>query len=155
VDWINKENLTLFIAVWGAGLSTYKAVSDYRKNVRRVKVELSYGFISQANILGPMLIILSAANVGNREVILNSMGYLLPDGKRSVTIEPQSDVRFPYALSEGKKCLVWKEQRRFAEELSKHGYSGKIKIRGYYQSATGEMFKSKPFDFDIESALIA
>jgi len=150
---LNKENITLLLAVWGALLATYKVVSDYRKNIRRVKVVLSYGFHSQGNNVGLSVITSRAVNMGSREVTLNSMGYILPDGKKAIIIDPQSNVSFPHSLSEGKDCYVWKEQRKWAEELRIHGYSGKIKIRGYYGSNTGEIFESIPIDFDIESAL--
>jgi len=152
-DLLNKENTTLLLAVWGALLSTYKVVSDYRKNFRRIKVVLSSGFHNQGNNVGPSVITSRAVNMGSREVTLNSMGYILPDGKKAIIIEPQSNVIFPHSLSEGKDCYVWKDQRKWAEELRNHGYSGRIKIRGYYGSNTGEIFKSEPIDFDIESAL--
>jgi len=154
LDLITKENITLLIALWGALLATYKILSDYRKSIRRLKVEVSYGFFTlREGGVGSTVITITAINTGHREITLNSMGYILPDNKYSVIIEPQSNVRFPYTLSEGKQCNVWRTQRDLAEELKDHGYSGKIRLRGYYRSATGETIKSKAIDFDIESAL--
>jgi len=150
---LNKENITLLLAAWGALLSTYKVVSDYRTNVRRIKAVLSYGFHSQGNSGGPRVITLRAVNMGRREVTLNSMGFILPDGKKAVIIEPQSSVRFPHALSAGNEYSVWEEQRKWAEDLRKLGYSGSIQIRGFYGSNAGAIFTSEPLDFDIESTL--
>lgn len=152
-ELLNKENFILLLAVCGALLFTYKVVSDYRKNVRRIEVELSYEFHNQGNNEEPSVITSRAVNMGSREVTLNSMGYILPDGNKVVLIEPESNVSFPHILSEGKDCSIWIEQREWAEELRKLGYSGKIKIIGFYGSNTGEIFKSEPIDFDIESTL--
>lgn len=152
-DLITRENITLLIAIWGALLATYKVISDYLKNVRKLKVEVAYGFITRRRSVGPNTITITAINTGHREITLNSMGFILPDKKFLLMIEAQSDVRFPYTLSEGKQCNVWQTQKELAEDLKNNGYSGKIKLRGYYRSATGDTFKSKPIDFDIELAL--
>ena len=153
MNLITKENITLLIAIWGALLATYKVLSDYLKNVRKLKVQVVYGFITQRRGVGPNVITITAINTGYREITLNSMGFILPDKKIILIIEPQSNVKFPYTLSEGKQCCVWQTQKELAEDLRNNGYSGKIRLRGYYRSATGDTFKSKPIDFDIESAL--
>ena len=147
------ENITLFIAIWGAGLSTYKVVSDYSKNARKLQVHIVYGLLTQGNIVGPRTISISAQNTGYRDITLSSMGFILPDKKYILIVEPQSNVRFPYTLSEGKECSVWKTQKELAIELKKNGYSGKIKLRGYYRSAVGKIFNSKATTFDIEKTL--
>lgn len=148
------ENITLFIALWGAILSTYKVLSDYMKRTRKLKVELAYGVGRyQGGQFGPPIISIIATNIGFREITLNSMGYLLPDNQQILFLEPQSSVKFPCSLSEGKQCVVWQTQRELAKDLKNHGYSGKIKLRGYYKSATGETYKSKSIGFNVEYAL--
>lgn len=153
MDLLTIENITLFIAIWGAALSTFKVLFDYSKNARKLKVQVFYGFVTQGNIIGPNTISISAINTGYRDITLNSMGFILPDKKYSMMTEPQSNVKFPYTLSEGNECSVWKTQKQLAIELKKHGYSGKIKLRGYYRTAIGKIFKSKPIGFDIEKTL--
>jgi hypothetical protein len=44
-------------------------------------------------------------------------------------------------------------QKEVATELKNYGYSTKIKLRGFYKTDTDKIFKTKPFDFDIEKAL--
>jgi hypothetical protein len=137
------ENITLFIALWGAILSTYKVLSDYMKRTRKLKVELAYGVGRyQGGQIGPPIISIIATNI-----------YLLPDNQQILFLEPQSSVKFPCSLSEGKQCVVWQTQRELAKDLKNHGYSGKIKLRGYYKSATGETYKSKSIGFNVEYAL--
>lgn len=150
----NITNITLFIALWGAILSTIKVASDYSKNARKLRVYLAYSFYTKGNTaVGPRIISFSAQNTGYRDITLNSNGFILPDKKYIFIVEPQSNVKFPYTLSEGKECSVWKNQKELAVELKNHGYSGKIKLRGYYRSVIGKLFKSKPIDFDIEKTL--
>lgn len=146
-------DITLVIAVWGAGLSTYKVLSDYRTSKRTLKVEVTNGFISQGNEVSPPILNISAINIGFRDVTLNSVGFLLPDGRKTIMMEQNTAVRFPYTLTEGNQCTVWKFRSKMAEELKKNGFLGKVELRGYYQSATGDYFKSKPFKFDIDSKL--
>lgn len=153
MDLFTIENITLFIALWGAVLSTLKVLSDYLKDVRKLKVYLAYGFLTQGRSIGPATIIINAINTGHRDMTLSSMGFILPDNNFLFIVEPQSNVRFPYTLSEGRQCSVWKTQKELAEELRKNGYSGKIKLRGYYRSETEKTFKSKPIDFAIEEII--
>lgn len=148
-------NITLFIALWGAFLSTAKVLFDYSKNIRKLKVQIAYGFLRE--IVGSKMgISIIAMNVGYRDVTLNSVGYILPD-KKYLMSDPQSDVKsnvkFPCTLSEEKECTVWETQRQLAIALKENGYSGKIKLRGYYGSAIGTVFKSKPVEFNIEKTL--
>jgi len=61
--------------------------------------------------------------------------------------------KFPYTLSEGKEYNILETQSQLASSLKEKGYSGKIKLRGYYKNTLGKIFKSKPIDFDIEYGL--
>jgi len=81
------QNITLFIAVWGAVLSTYKILSDYRAKQRQVKVKVTNGLITQGNEVSPYIINISAINMGLRDVTLNSVGFLLPDGRKTIMME--------------------------------------------------------------------
>jgi hypothetical protein len=148
---INKENIILIIAVWGAVLSSYILLSDFQKNIKKIKVNIYHGFISGVSVESSAVITMEAINLGYRNVKLASMGFILPDNQKVVLVQPKSNLQFPYTLSEGEKCNVWKEVKEFSEELKTHGYSGEIKLVGYYENAVGKVFKSKKFDFTIES----
>jgi hypothetical protein len=147
-------NITLFIALWGAILSTIKVLSDYRMNTRKLEVKVRNSVLSLGNIVGPPILSITAINSGRRPITLNSVGFLLPDGGKTIMIEKGCSVEFPCTLTEtNPQCMVWKVQKQFAMELEKNGFEGMVKVRGYYQSATDEIFKSKPFKFFIEHAL--
>lgn len=144
-------NITLAIALWGAILSTYKAFSDYTKKSRKVRVYLAYGFSTGLEAVPTLSI--SAQNTGFRDVTLNSAGFVLPDKKYLLLYHPRGTVNLPHTLSEGTECTVFITQRELAEDLLRNGFSGNIKLGGYYRSAVGKTYKSKSIDFDIQKAL--
>jgi hypothetical protein len=151
ITWI--QGVTLFIAVWGAFLSTYKILSDRKSSKRNVTVKVTTGIISQGCAPHPFIINISAINMGLRDVTLKSVGFLLPNGKEPIIMAQNTTIRFPYTLPEGNECTVSKFRFKLAKELKQNGFSGKVKLRGYYQGATGEYYKSKPHAFDIDSPL--
>lgn len=60
----------------------------------------------------------------------------------------------PYTLAVGKSIVMPQgSPKELATELKNNNYSGKIKLRGFYKTDTDKIFKSKPYDFDIENAL--
>jgi hypothetical protein len=116
-----------------------------------VTAPLSKSFLSQGNIVSPLLLAISVINSGRRPITLNGVGFLLPSGGKKPMMEIQSDIRFPYTLTEtNPQCNVWKVQKQFAIELRRNGFKGKVKVRGYYQSAMVEISKSEKFSFSIE-----
>ena len=146
---LNIQNITLFIAIWGAVLSTYKIVSDYQSKKRKVKVKITNGFIAQGNEVSPQTLNISAINTGLKDVTLHSVGFLFPNDIWSVMVE-HNGLTFPHKLAEGTQCNVWKFCWQLANEFRRHGYNGIIDIRGYYRSATGDFYKSKPFKFNVD-----
>jgi hypothetical protein len=147
-------NITLFIALWGAFLSTAKVLSDFSKNTRKLKVQIAYGIQRQFSS-AEVAISITGMNTGFRDITLNSWGYLLPDKKYMMSSpnDVNKNAVFPCTISEGKECSVWETQKQLATALRTNGYHGKIKLRGYFRSAIGTTYKSKQIDFDIEKAL--
>ena len=77
------------------------------------------------------------------------MGIFLPNNLKYAIIRPRGDVQFPYDLNEGNKCQVWEKRKNVLKHLREKGFSGKIKLVGYYISALDVVYKSKPFIFDM------
>jgi len=143
--------ITLIIAVYGAILSTYSIWSERQEHKREIKVRLSYGFIR--NVLGqvsPTMIILEALNKGSKTVTLSSMGLILPKKKYLFLARPNSYVTFPHDLLDGKNVNVWLETKELAGDLKNEGYSGRIRLRGYYNDAIGNRYISKSVKFNID-----
>jgi hypothetical protein len=98
------------------------------------------------------MLILSASNTGKKTVTLTMMGLILPtkDKKYLDFLRPNSHVRFPHDLLEGKSCSVYIELKELSNELKQEGYSGKISLKGYYKDAIGGRYESKSIKFNIE-----
>ena len=142
--------ITLIIASYGAILSTYSIWSKRQEHKREVKVTLSFGFIKMGTVSPPMLI-LSALNTGSKTVTLNSMGLILPEKKYLHFTHPENIyVTFPHDLLEGKNVMVWITNKELAHDLKQEGYSGTIRLKGFYRDAIGNEYKSKTINFDIE-----
>jgi hypothetical protein len=145
--------ITAVVAVYGAILSTHTAVANYREKKRRVIVTVSIGFRVYGTGPGPSVVFVSAANPGSRPVSLNGLGFLLPDGRQCVLPYSESDVEFPHELMEGRSCRIWIPTKVLAHELRGLGFSGTIKLKGFYNDAVGTTYKSKPTKFEINEWL--
>jgi hypothetical protein len=146
--------ITLVIASYGAILSTYSVWSKRKEQKRELKVLLRYGVVSNSILSHrpSTMLFICALNTGKKTVTLTSMGLILPrkDKNYFTFIRPDSNVSFPHDLLEGKSCDVWTETKKLAENLKQEGFSGKIKLKGYYGDAIGRRYKSKSINFDID-----
>jgi hypothetical protein len=144
--------ITLLIAIYGALVSTYSVWTARQEHRREIKVELSYGFMRNALAeVSPTLLILSAMNTGAKTATLTSTGLALPRKKYLLFAQPESNVTFPHDLPEGKSCSVWITNEELLKDLKREGYSGRIKLKGYYRDAVGGYYKSKSVRFNIET----
>ena len=144
--------ITALVALYGAIISTYTLYSQRKEKTRQVNVKLTTGFLTSINGgHSPPVLFLEASNPGHIPVNLTSPGIILPDKINIVFPIPLSDVRFPYDLMPGKSCRVWVDLKGLASDLRNKGYSGNIKLIGFYRDAIGKEHKSKKYKLDIES----
>jgi hypothetical protein len=140
------ENITLLIALWGAVLSTVKVLFDYSKKRWNLKVDIGYTLDNS--------IFVSAKNIGYENVTFSMAGFILPNGKLFWNPLDVQKYQVPYTLLVGKSIgMPQGSLKELAIELKHNGYSGKIKLKGFYKTDIGKIFKSKSFDFDIEKVL--
>ena len=137
------------VAIYGAALSTFTFIANRKEKTQRIKVKLEMGFLAYGPELSSRHFILSALNTGSKTIRLNSIGIFLPNNLKYAIIRPQGDVQFPYDLAEGNKCQVWEKRKNILQSLKENGFSGKVKLVGYYRSALDVVYKSKPFIFDM------
>ena len=146
-NFFSLTNITLFIALWGAILSTIKVLYDYRSNTPKLTVLVKPSHFPEGHIKGAFTLTIKAINTGRRPITLNEVGFLLPDGRK---------IEIPW------KCTLtettpehdfWKNEKQLALELTEMGFSGEVNLKGYYQSIIGKIFKSKSFNFSITKAL--
>jgi len=145
------EVVTISIAMWGAALSTYQTIENYRRSKPGIKVETTFGVTEVGKELSNLKLMISAANIGSKNVTLTGVGLLLPRKGRLELIHYEGFTALPYELTEGKSCTLWEDSEKIASQLRSHGYSGKIKLKGFYRTAIGKMVVSKPLKYDIDS----
>jgi hypothetical protein len=154
----------------GAGLGIFNFVTGWREKQRRVHMTLTYQAPdAQAGLVGSA--VLAATNPGHKTVLLQSAGLLLPNGQTVVYIRarpiwygnvtwsngpppsldpPEDNHSLPYHLPEGEHHLLLNSANAVAESIRREGLSGQVQLRGFYLSALGTMYKSKPLTFDTE-----
>jgi hypothetical protein len=139
------------VAVYGALLSTWNALSSYWEKRRRVTIKTSYGFETYGPELGPNSIIVTALNKGHRTVSLRGAGIRLPDGRDVIHLGQSGDARFPHQLDGGHSCMICMPMHSIAVALKQAGFSGTVRLAGYYRDALDKTYTSKRFKFDVET----
>jgi hypothetical protein len=145
MDWTNI--IIALVALYGAILSTYTLITQLRRDRFRVRVQISRGIFPLAS--GNEMVFLSASNPGQKAVTLDFFGFILPDKQRLLFPNFQSNREFPYELLPGKSCKIWIELTDVVSTLKKYRFTGKVKLRGYYKDQVDNLYKSKPFKFDV------
>jgi hypothetical protein len=147
---MNWTVATGIIAAYGALLSTWNAVSSLWEKSRRVTVKAAYGFEVYGPQLGPDSIIVTALNMGHRTVTLRGAGIRLPDGREAVYLGRSGDARFPHELEGGQSCMICMPIQSIASQLKQVGFSGNVRLAGYFRDALDKTYKSKRFKFDLK-----
>ena len=131
------------VAIYGAVISTITFFSRRNEKQRQLKVRFSNGFTIFGQNFSELMLIIEVSNPGFRDVTINVPSLILPDRKPVVFPNPQSNVRFPYKLEEGTKCMVWTEMKDLAQNLKENGYTGILKIDAEVDDGAGRRYKSR------------
>lgn len=152
MDWLTAAGTVvgMITGLSGLGISLYTLKVTRQKEQRRVKVTIGKGIVPTLRGAGPPMLIITALNPGDRTVTLGSPGILLPNNKHIVFLEPLSNVEYPHELAEGKNCMTWTPAKEIAQMLQKEGFSGAIKLRGFYDSSIGEKYTSEAITFEVD-----
>ena len=143
--------ITALVALYAAILSTIIALHDWRAKRPNIKVDLSMGNLqSWAGDWNGRVLFLEASNPGEKAVILNSMGLILPGDSKVVCTNPQNRVKFPHHLDPEQSCRGWSQAGEIASQLKARGFHSRVKIVGFYNDEVGRIHKSKPFEFDVD-----
>jgi hypothetical protein len=136
--------ITAIIAIYGAVLSTIILCNEYKKTNREIKLALKTGVLTYDNgLLSPLMLLMEIMNPGQKNVTIYSPHIRIRDGKNMLIPEPNSTVRFPYELVEGKSVTVWIEMSILKQVLIENNYSGSVQIKTFISDQTGKEFFSK------------
>lgn len=109
--------ITLVIAAWGAGLSTFLAIRELRKDKPRVTVRARIGFIplgigfTVSAEDAPKMLSVTAVNVGHRPVELTGIAFFTDDGQKWAALPLNMPVgeRLPKMLTDGESVTLFFE----------------------------------------------
>jgi len=156
VDW--GHCIGLYGAILATTVAVYNAVTKWKERKPEVRVdsysEVTYYSWSASDDDSVKLteneLVLRAVNSGHRMVILSSMGFILPNKEKMDPMGVRSTASFPHELSLENRHTVSIAAREFAAQLKSKGFSGRLKLVGFYEDEVGRTHKSKPFEFDID-----
>jgi len=147
----STDIITALVALYGAILSTVVAVREWKAKRPKIKVKTSMGFLDLGRgNLSDAMVFVEAANPGQREVTLSSVGFILPLQRKVFLRQPQGSVRIPCELAPESSCQVWIDARELAALLRSNGFSGTLKLVGFYGDQVGRTHKSKAFEVDAD-----
>ena len=148
-----SDIITALIAVYGAVLSTIILVREWKAKRPDIRVEVSLASHQYpSGELSNLKLIVFATNAGEKAVVLSSPGLILPNQNRMwfPETDPEFDVTFPHQLRPEHPCSAWVDPGEVGRALKSDGFSGKVKLIGFYKDAVGRTHKSKPFKFDTD-----
>jgi hypothetical protein len=125
-------------------------MARYRENRPKIRVWLEtavrlYGKIARESL------ILRAANIGNRDVILSGYSLSGPKAKDVTRLWDRGDTpyKLPFKLSPGRTWETWDDIGAITRRLKRQGLSGRVKVWGWVGDQTGKTYKSKPIELDV------
>ena len=132
-------------------MSTYNLVVKYMEGRPSIKVEIQLGFLSYPlGQASEAMLFLSAANRGEKIINMSSQGFRIPNGCQLISAVPLSNVNFPYELLPRRRCQIWMETRKIAEQLKSAGFYGVVKLVGFYRDEVGDEYRSKAYKFNVD-----
>lgn len=141
INW--TQIIVAIVAVYGAILSTITFLYNQKEKIRNLNVVFSNGSIINSSDLGDIMLFITVLNSGSKSAIINVPRIILPDRKTIVFPNPQSNIRFPYKLEEGSKCMIWTDMKGLAKQLCANGYKGKIKLMADVEDGTEKKYVTK------------
>jgi hypothetical protein len=114
----------------------------------RLDVTLQTTMFTYGPDLGPRMVQVEASNPGDRSIRLVAAGIRLPNKKSLNIIAQLGDaVTFPYDLPEGRSCSVYIPYDELNLQLQSEGYTGRVKLRGFYRNDLGDEYLGPTWSF--------
>jgi hypothetical protein len=143
------EILTALVALYGAVVATFTAITQYRNSRPRLKVELKEGWIiGDPNVGDDKCLTVSTKNFGQKKVTLNILSFKSSNGK--AWIVPAPGVTFPYELEPECCCVMYMKAKSAAQALGEGDCAGKIILTATVADAIGREYRSNAFEFDAD-----
>jgi hypothetical protein len=148
-----KDAITLAIAGYGAGLSTYNLVQAVRRDRRQLKVSMSTALYTYGPDLGPAMLSIEVVNTGHRPVVVNPPTLRLPDNKTLALMGADGISDFPKELGDGAAGAIRSRYRDVAAALASSGYPPIVEVTPICSISTGQTFSGRPWKVNISEWL--
>ncbi|MGH9869196.1 MAG: hypothetical protein ACREAA_13670 [Candidatus Polarisedimenticolia bacterium] len=140
-DWATA--VTAAVAVYGAGLATYTAVTTRRATERLLKVGLTL------NVLGDRpeprtVMMLCAASAGQRKVKIQSACIRFPHGRQFIPLEPSLADFLPWEIGEAETLDIPVPIEHVVQALQQVGYEGRVALRAEFRDILDVRYVSRP-----------
>lgn len=144
--------ITAAVAVAALGLSIFNFYLSRHDKRPQLRTKIANGFITQGSDISETMLTLDVANSGEKQVIVSSVEVLLGllGKEKAMFTNIEGSQTFPFALPPGQNASFWIPIEKFAGDLQRRGYKGKVRIKGNFRDAIGNNYKSKKFTIDLD-----
>lgn len=142
LDWTSNDwNAVGALGQWAGAIATFSAVAvalktTYDASKNRIKVEVSFGFLTGIQPEGVQMIIFSATNIGVRQVKLQSSGVVLPNNSQLIFPYDTID-KLPATLQSSDQVTYWVILENVKAALRERNLHGTIKLKVFFTDSHG------------------
>lgn len=144
---------TSFISGAGLMFAIYRFRVNRMDKEPRLRVTLENGFLARGPDLSELMLMIKVANPWEKPIHVSHVG--LEFGNKSILFPGilyghQGTRPLPFELEPGRSATFWTPVREVASALRKDDASGEVALMAHASSEVGDVFKSDPFELDIE-----
>lgn len=138
---MSNEIIVLLVAIYGAGLSTFLAIREYRKDRPRIKVKCAYAFTSTLDFQDILLLSIEVINDGHRPVTIKTVEIGLNNNESYVQLRTRiGENVLPYKLSDGESKTYYFELETLEKKLRERNLKY---TKAIVKDAGGRVYKGK------------
>jgi hypothetical protein len=150
-----NEWITAAIATYAALVSTFTLIVQQLEKRKKIRTELSLGFIAPGRSQPIDVITIEATNFGNVPVHLSSCLIRLPNTKEKVVAVFEYNKDFPITLNPGENIQAWLSSEKFIEIAKKSKIPNDVVLVGEFSNKSLKGFRSKPYPAKLDEMLFA
>jgi hypothetical protein len=150
-----NEWITAGIATYAALVSTFTLIVQQLEKRRKIRTELSLGFIALERRDPIDVITIEATNFGNVPVHLSNCVIRLPKTKEKLVALFKYSKDFPITLNPGESIEAWLPSEKFVELARKINLPNDVVLVGEFSNKSSRGFRSKPYPAKLDQMLFA
>ena len=142
-----QEIVTSAVAATGLGLSIYNTIQARRDKRPRLRVHVSFGFLTFGPELSDQKIFFEVGNSWNQTITLASMCIPLPGKRSMVFFQVDGEHQMPVALAPGMSTRFWLNADQLETDTVKAGIGPHEKFQVMARDALGNEYLSNTVSF--------